>query len=90
MRLARAARNQLEKGIRKTKRRYKGRGIDSKSGCGPGTLMAAGAIAAATAMSVGAGAAYRSAAFVDSRGDHILVVDTQTALDGLHLVQAAE
>jgi hypothetical protein len=51
--------------------------------------MAAGAIAA-TAMSVGAGVGYSSAAFVDSRGDHILIVDTQTALDGLHLVQAVE
>ena len=28
--------------------------------------------------------------YVDSRGDHTLIVDTQAALEGLHLVKAAE
>ncbi len=28
--------------------------------------------------------------YLDSRGEHTLIVDTQAALDGLHLVQAKE
>ena len=153
-----ATRKQLIKGTKKAKRRYKGEGLKVKAGAGAGTMMVAGAVTAATAMSVGAAAVFSSSAlagaalgglvlapvlavggvfrgvnnskvsnqiesrqtllpvvlqkkeeksldiffpltpsprqieltYVDSQGGHTLIVDTQAALEGLHLVQAEE
>ncbi len=153
---ARQNRKQLVKGTKETKRRYKGEGLKVKAGVSGGTLLAAGAVTAATVASAGAAAAYGSTAlaagvvtgvllvpvlavggvvrgvnnskvnsqiesrqtllpvvlqedeekylniffplspsplqieitYADSRGDHALIVDTQAALEGLHLIQA--
>ncbi len=154
------SRKQLVKGTKAAGRRYKGAGLNAKAGAGAGTLMVAGAVTGAAAISVGsaialvgrteliAGAAlgglvlapalavggiFRGVnnskvgnqiesrqtrlpivlqkdedkgldffvpmtpspqqiemTYVDSRGDHILVVDTRAALEGLHLVSASK
>lgn len=152
------SRKQLVKGSKQAKRRYKDEGLTVKAGVGAGTLLVVGVATAATAMSVGAAAAYASASvagaalagivlapvlivggvfrvgnnskvnsqielrqaqfpvtlqkdeekglhvffpltpsprqielnYVDSRGEHTLLIDTQTALDGLHMAQSAD
>ena len=153
---ARENRKQLVKGTKKTKKRYKGEGLKVKAGVSSGTLLAAGAVSAATVAAVGSTVAFGSSAavagvatgmllvpvlavggvlrgvnnskvnnqiesrqtllpvelqdeeekrldifyplapsprrveltYVDSQGEHTLIVDTQAALEGLHLVQA--
>ena len=45
-------RKQLVKGTKKTKRRYKGEGLEVKAGAGAGTLIAAGVVAGAAATAV--------------------------------------
>ncbi len=153
------SRKKLVKASKKTKKRYKGQGLEVKAGMGAGTLLAVGAVTAATAASAGAavvlGGSSAVAAgavtgillapalavggivrgvnnskvnkeiesrqtllpimlqkdeeqnldiffplspsprqvqltYVDSGGEHTLIIDTQAALDGLHLVKAAE
>lgn len=62
---SRGERNQLVKGAKEAKRRYKGEGLEVKAGAGAGTLVAAGAVAgaagaavvAAAPLSIGGGAA---------------------------------
>ena len=151
-------RKQLVKSTRKTKRRYKGEGLNVNAGAGAGTLMVTGAVTAATAVSLGSAAVYGGTAvagaaaaglvlapalavggvfravnnskvgnqiesrktllplplhddtekglhvffplapsprqieitYVDSLGTHTLIVDTQVALEGLHLAKEAE
>lgn len=155
---SRGDRNQLVKGAKQAKRRYRGEGLEVKAGAGAGTLLAAGAVAgaagaamvAAAPLTIGGGAAAVAAtgvvllpvlavggvvrgvnnskvnkeiesrttllpivlqeeeksldvffplspsprqievSYADSQGDHTLIVDTRTALEGLHLVQAEE
>ena len=151
-----ASRSQLVKGTKETKKRYKGQGLEVKAGVSTGTLLAAGAVTAASVASAGGAVAiYGSSAavagvtagvllvpvlavggvmrgvnnskvnnqieirqtrlpiqlpvdaemaldvffplapsprqialtYVDTSGEHILVVDTRTTLDGLHIVK---
>jgi hypothetical protein len=124
---SRENRKQLVKGTKKTKKRYKGEGLEVKAGAGAGTMMVGGVAAVAGGAGVialaggpiaaGGGAAVAATGlvlaapdeksldiffplapsprqveltYVDSRGDHTLIIDTHTALEGLHLAQAGE
>ncbi len=153
------SRKKLVKASKKTKKRYKGQGLEVKAGVSAGTLLAVGAVTMATAGSVGAAAVFGGSSavmagatagillapvlavggivrgvnnskvnkqiesrqtllpitlqqdeernldvffplspsprqveltYVDSQGEHTLIIDTHVALEGLHLVKAAE
>jgi hypothetical protein len=154
------SRKQLVKGTKAASRRYKGAGLNAKAGAGAGTLMVAGAVTGAAAVSAGTaialaggtelmagavlgglvlapalavGGIFRGVnnskvgdqiesrrtqlpvvlqtdeenglnvffpmspsprqvelTYVDSQGEHFVVLDTLVALDGLHLVRVAE
>ena len=152
------SRKKLVKASKKTKKRYKGQGLEVKAGVSAGTLVAAGAVTMAAAASAAGVATLGSSAliagaatgillapvlavggivrgvnnskvndqiesrqtllpitlqqdeernldiffplspsprqvqltYVDSQGEHTLIVDTHVALEGLHLVKAAE
>ena len=151
-------RKQLIRGAKDAKRRYKGEGLEVRAGAGAGTMMVAGAVTAAAAVSIGSAALFTSQAlagaalgglvlapalavggvfrgvnnskvgkqiearqapfpvelqsgeekllnvffpltpspqqleltYVDSLGEHIVIVDTLASLEGLHLEKVAE
>jgi len=56
------SRKKLVKASKKTKKRYKGQGLEVKAGMSAGTLLAVGAVTAATAASAGAAVMYGSTA----------------------------
>lgn len=55
-------RKELIRGARDAKRRYKGEGLEVRAGAGAGTMMVAGAVTAAAAVSVGTAALFTSQA----------------------------
>lgn len=153
------SRKKLVKASKKTKKRYKGQGLEVKAGMGAGTLLAVGAVTMATAASAGAAVAFGGSTaiaagamtgillapalavggivrgvnnskvnnqiesrqtllpitlqqeeekhldiffplspsprqvqltYVDSQGEHTLIIDTHVALEGLHLVKTSD
>lgn len=70
----RHSRKQLVKGSKETKRRYKGYGLQIKAGVGAGTLLAAGAVTAATVASAGAAVVYGSSAVAAGVATGLLLV----------------